>query len=81
MPLTCPYTLQGPNGPKDGDACNALIDSGYQLVLIIPVYSKGILTLYHYHWLPYQIIFPSICVSLKMEFVYELSVHFTIDCS
>ena len=46
-----------------------------------PIYSNGILMWDHFHYLPYQIIFPSICGSSKTEFGYVLGVHFIVDWS
>jgi len=44
---------------------------------MIPIDYEGILMRGHFHWFPYEIIFPSICGSSKTEYVCDLDVHFT----
>ena len=60
---------------------SVMTDSGRQLVSTIPVDSDGILKWDHFHWFPYEIIFPSIYGSSKTESVYDLGVQFNADCS
>jgi hypothetical protein len=60
---------------------STLTDSGRWLVSTISIDSKEILMWNHFDWLPYQIIFPSICGSSKTEFGCVLGIHFIADWS
>jgi hypothetical protein len=58
-----------------------MIDFGHQLVSTIPVDSDEILKLDHFHWFPYEIIFPSMCGASKTESVCDLGDQFNAYCS
>jgi len=58
-------TIHGPTDQKT--VSQHPTNSGRWLVLMIPIDSEGLSMWDHLHWLPYLIIFPSICGSLKTE--------------